>query len=272
MRVVPYTTDIVSKSTSMKLPIGFRIRRMTRRAVHAIGYGLAYTIGIPLAVMSYMLMCGIPVEMVLVKLWWKTMETMYKIISNGKLTFGHLRYLQYIYERARNLGIVEEGYDVPSFMNSLHQFKQVASNVLSKRSRPSNFVLNQEQMVDAFVAWNLGKSSIYGIGFSNYLRRIVSTEFQCLAWDGKEPNWTNAIYAWSHYEHLPQLLEPLASELFEKKRRLLLRPLMRIRQRLLRARCVARRWANRRWDPSTGPGMLRLQIEYAAMNSDSTRE
>lgn len=48
----------------------------------------------------------------------------------------------------------------------------------------------------------------------------------------------------------------------ERRRRFYLEPLMRVRRRLFFARCVARRWADRRWNPYTTVGKARLLRDY----------
>lgn len=49
----------------------------------------------------------------------------------------------------------------------------------------------------------------------------------------------------------------------------MLEPLMRIRRRLFRSRCVARRWADRWWSPYTAIGQLRLRRNFAELQKDT---
>lgn len=49
-------------------------------------------------------------------------------------------------------------------------------------------------------------------------------------------------------------------------RRFLLRPLMRVRRRLLLARIVARRWVNRLYNPATSIGYRRCMRDFEALN------
>lgn len=64
----------------------------------------------------------------------------------------------------------------------------------------------------------------------------------------------------------PKYAESVRKEV-QKRIARLLEPLMRVRRRLFRVRCVARRWADRWWSPYTEIGKLRLMRSYAELSS-----
>lgn len=62
-----------------------------------------------------------------------------------------------------------------------------------------------------------------------------------------------------------------AGFLADRWRRRMLAPLMRVRRRLFLARCVARRWADRRWNPNTLPGRMRLLRQWEELQKADER-
>ncbi len=68
-----------------------------------------------------------------------------------------------------------------------------------------------------------------------------------------------------YYQFLERYSPEMVRELrldVERRIQWLLEPLMRIRRRRFRSRCVARRWADRRWNPNTWIGQQRLLRDF----------
>lgn len=66
----------------------------------------------------------------------------------------------------------------------------------------------------------------------------------------------------------PSIVPKVRSEV-EKRIQWLLSPLMRIRKRRFVSRCVARRWADRRWSPYTWVGQRRLLRDFEDLQAET---
>lgn len=75
-----------------------------------------------------------------------------------------------------------------------------------------------------------------------------------------------------YYQFLAKFDADMVVELrrdVERRIQWLLEPLMRLRRRRFRARCVARRWADRRWNPHTWLGQQRLLKDYQDLSQET---
>jgi hypothetical protein len=69
-------------------------------------------------------------------------------------------------------------------------------------------------------------------------------------------------------EECPDMVDDIRAQVNAGFQRMLA-PLMRIRRRLFRVKCVARRWADRRWNPYTWVGQKRLLREFGELQNNT---
>lgn len=89
----------------------------------------------------------------------------------------------------------------------------------------------------------------------DFLHALTNALLYIEAACGSKPNLRN----------FPAEIMKVIEARLERRRRKLLEPLMRIRRRLFIARYMARRWADRWWNPYTSLGMKRLITDYKQM-------
>lgn len=218
---------------------------------------------VPVAIVSlpFALLIGLPLRVWEQMQWWQMMRILSRTMQRAKwVTAGHVRFFAYI--RARWIRdhrfIMSYNPVVPWIDDPMYIYTERAKEIIRDSLVPPP--LTADGTCLGFLAWNIG-----GMLCAGNLNLCTKASFLVhrRASTGREMD----IGYLPALENCPRpdaacCARAILGMLCERKTRLLLRPLMRVRRRLFRARCVARRWADRRWDPNTGPGMLRLRISY----------